>query len=122
MDNVGYRGAFAPNTDSWLIGWTLFDEYGYIAEMEAMGIAEKEELKGKVYPNPLVDQLTIELVEATDKLLVEVYDISGKVVFSQEYRNITNRLTIDLSSLNSGFHVVNLNANQTAKSFKVFIR
>ena len=122
MDAVTYRGAFAPNTDSWLLGWTMIDQYGYIAAMEPMGVSEKAELKGSVYPNPVVDKLTIELKENTDNLLVEVYSLDGKLVKSLQLYNVNDRVEIDLSDLNSGFHVVNLKSNQTSKSFKVFIR
>lgn len=122
LDNVSYRGAFEPNTDSWAMGWTLVDAYGYLAEMEPLGIDEKVELEGNVYPNPVVDKLTIELKENADKLAIQVYSIDGKMVKSIELYNVNERVEIDLSDLNSGFHVVNLNANQTSKSFKVFIR
>jgi len=122
IDAVTYRGAFEPNTDSWVIGWTLIDQYGYIAEMEPLGINEKLELEGNVYPNPVVDKLTIELKENADKLSIQVYSIDGKLVKSLELANVNERVEIDLSDLNSGFHVVNLSANQTSKSFKVFIR
>ena len=113
---------FEPNTDSWVIGWTLIDAYGYLAEMEPLGINEKVELEGNVYPNPVIDKLTIELKENADKLSIQVYSIDGKLVKSIELYNVNERVEIDLSDLNSGFHVVNLSANQTSKSFKVFIR
>lgn len=122
LDEVTYIGAFEPNTDSWVIGWTLIDTYGYIAAMEPLGINEKIELEGRVYPNPVVDKLTIELKENADKLSIQVYSIDGKLVKSLEISNVSERVEIDLSDLNSGFHVVNLSANQTSKSFKVFIR
>lgn len=122
LDPVTYRGAFAPNTDSWLIGWTLIDEYGYIAQMEPMGVSERVQFEGRVYPNPVVDKLTIELKENTDKLLVEVYSIDGKLLRSIELFNVAERTEIDLSDLNSGFHIINLKAKQTSKSFKIFIR
>lgn len=122
LDNVTYKGAFAPNIDSWLLGWTLIDDYGYIAEMEPLGIAEKVELEGRVYPNPVIDKLTIELKESSESLQIDVYSLEGKLVKSIVENNVNGRLIIDLSDLNSGFHVVNLSANQTSKSFKVFIR
>ena len=122
LDAVSYRGAFAPNTDSWLLDWTLVDEYGYIADMEAMSVSENIELEGRVYPNPVVDKLTIELKENTDQLTIELYDLSGKLVKSMEVRNVSESITIDVNDLNSGFHVLNLRTKQTSKSFKIFIR
>jgi hypothetical protein len=122
LDSVTYRGAFAPNTESWLLGWTLVDEYGYIAEMEPLNVDEKVELQGRIYPNPVIEKLTIELKESTEILLVDVYSIDGKLVKSFALYNVIDRIEIDLSELNSGFHIVNLRANKTSKSFKVFIR
>lgn len=122
MDAVTYRGAFAPNTDNWLAGWTDFDAYGYLAAMEPMSVSENTTLQGSVYPNPVVDKLTIELKENADNLLIEVYSLDGKIVKSIQLYNVNDRIQIDLSDLNSGFHIVNLKSNQTSKSFKIFIR
>jgi len=122
MDPVNYRGAFAPNTDSWLLDWTLIDEYGYIAEMEAMGVAENIELEGRIFPNPVADKLSIELKENADHLTIEFYNLSGKLVKAMEVNNVTERISIDVNDLNSGFHVLNLRTKQTSKSFKIFIR
>ena len=122
LDDVTYRGAFAPNTDSWLLDWTLIDEYGYIAEMQPLSITENIELEGKVYPNPVTDKLTIELKENTNHLTIEFYELSGKLVKAIEVNNVNRSISIDVSDLNSGFHVLKLSSVQTSKSFKIFIR
>ena len=123
LDAVTYRGAFEPNTAPWTEGWTLVDEYGYIAPMEPMSVSEREELKGKVYPNPVVDgNMIIELAEATDLLLVEIFSLDGKIVYAEQFTNVNDRIKLERDHLNSGLHVVNLTSNQTSKSFKVFIR
>jgi hypothetical protein len=41
-----------------------------------------------IYPNPVKDFINIELEELCDDLLVEVYDLTGQIVASKNYKNI----------------------------------
>ncbi|CAM3989787.1 MULTISPECIES: T9SS type A sorting domain-containing protein [Flavobacterium] len=56
-----------------------------------------------VYPNPIFDKLNILLKDNETLLLTEVYDISGKIMFN------SNLKEIDLSNLNSGIYFLKVN-------------
>ncbi|MFT4942313.1 MAG: hypothetical protein ACJAYD_000436 [Patiriisocius sp.] len=68
-----------------------------------------------VYPNPVVNTLNIQTVDAVQN--VTVYDVLGKVVM-----NVTPGVAspaLDMSSLNAGVYLVNVTINGSSKSIKV---
>lgn len=71
----------------------------------------------EMYPNPVLNTLTINGVSDVNK--AEVFDISGKLVQSVVVR--TNKLSLDLSSLQSGVYMIRLHNDagiQTSKFIK----
>lgn len=68
----------------------------------------------KYYPNPVKDILTIS--ESKDISAVEVYDVSGKKVFSNNAKS--SKLELNLSHLKSGIYVVKVKSNEGVKTFK----
>lgn len=63
--------------------------------------------KALVYPNPTISDLNIKLSESTDKLEVQLYDVTGKLVFVSDYMNIQN-IKLNLNELNQGNYILNL--------------
>jgi hypothetical protein len=121
FDQVNYKGAFEPNTAPWVKGWTLLDQMGFLADV-VLSVNEIAELQSSIYPNPAEDVLNIELTENTNQLLVEIYDITGKKIKNMDFSGVKQRISINVSDLNSGMYIVSLSANQAQRSFKVFIR
>ncbi len=70
----------------------------------------------KFYPNPVKDILTI--TDAKNFSSVEVYDISGKKVFSNTQKS--SKLDLNLSHLKAGVYVVKTNSEGEVKTFKFF--
>ncbi|MGZ3864949.1 MAG: T9SS type A sorting domain-containing protein [Bacteroidia bacterium] len=70
-----------------------------------------------VYPNPAKNNFTIE-TSSTDKQFVQVYDISGKVVLSQNIHGTTN---VDASSLNDGVYYINITNNKNTVNKRLVI-
>lgn len=72
----------------------------------------------KVYPNPFTDYLTIEFKsQINQKAIVEIYDNSGKLLYSKQFApNKTIQLN-NLAYLRQGIYVVKLNSgNETYTS------
>ena len=71
-----------------------------------------------LYPNPVVDELTITSTD-TEVNYITVYNILGTKVITKEWRNGTSTKKLDVSTLNSGVYFVNLisgtNTNITRK-------
>jgi len=121
FDNVNYKGAFEPNTTSWLSGWTLLDQSGYLADL-VLGVDEISELESKVYPNPVNDKLFIELQESANLVNVQVTDIAGKQIKYREYSNVQGRISLEMNDINPGVYILIIKSNQALKSFKIIIR
>ena len=68
--------------------------------------------KLSVYPNPVKDVLTIK----GDYNSVDVYDVFGKIVLSSDAKQ-----TINVSSLNSGVYMLNINTEKGTATQKITI-
>lgn len=68
----------------------------------------------KFYPNPVKDILTI--IDAKNFSSVEVYDISGKKVFSTAQKS--SKLDLNLAHLKAGVYVVKTKSEGEVKTFK----
>lgn len=64
----------------------------------------------KIYPNPFVDELFIEISLENDDAEILLYDISGKVVAQQKLNQSTN---ISLNNLEKGIYFVKLLSNRS---------
>jgi serine protease len=79
-------------------------------------VFEKSHVTIGIYPNPTQDAINIRFNQAENPQLwkVQLYDISGSIVLSQD---LTNKLIVDLSSLPTGIYNVELKSN-TGKIFR----
>lgn len=78
-----------------------------------------------VYPNPVNDYMTLQMHQPIDgDLKFEIYDISGKLYFTQEIKNNVNGISkhyINTTELSQGVYILNINAagySQTTKFIK----
>ncbi len=77
----------------------------------------KEITEGRTYPNPFLDQINLDFnnTAADNNVSVDVYDLSGKLVFRKAFGKLTagyNTLRVNTgTSLNTGIYMVTLNVN-----------
>lgn len=79
-----------------------------------------QDQKVKVYPNPVPDNLTIEVTASTSirrLVTARFMDISGKVIFTQELKQGKNK--VRLNSLPAGIYYVSLNNGSSEKVLQV---
>jgi PKD repeat protein len=77
-----------------------------------IGVDELSQANFEIHPNPSKGVVQIQLGELTDLDKIEVYTTDGKLVFSQDYQNQIENLTIDLSSLATGVYYVKLSNDE----------
>ena len=78
-----------------------------IENVEATEIIEVSELTISLYPNPTINEFTIELVnEDSDESEVEIYNSSGQSVFKKTILGNVVSENINISSLSSGYYIV----------------
>ncbi len=63
--------------------------------------------KAVVYPNPTFSDVNINLSSNMDKLEVQLFDETGKLLFVSDYTNIQN-INLNLKQLNQGTYIINL--------------
>lgn len=67
------------------------------------------------YPNPVDEVLIISNAESIDQ--IEIYDITGKKVFSQNHKD--NHLEVDMSKFSTGTYLLKARIETTEKLFRI---
>lgn len=81
------------------------DHFGFriAGENSATGVNDPDDLQNiRIYPNPTTGNLRINYAES-DQFLVEIFDLTGKTVFSQNVKDGSN---IQLDNFSSGIYMV----------------
>lgn len=74
-----------------------------------------------LYPNPVVNKLTLDSDKNITLKKYSVIDYSGKIVINNSNEIITSSLSIDVSNLASGFYILVIESNE-GKAMKKFIK
>jgi hypothetical protein len=88
-----------------------------------LGVDENESLNFKMYPNPTnTGAITLELgYDQTNNTVVTIYDLAGKNVYQND--NIsTTRLEMNLSGLNKGTYIIQVQDNKSFSTQKVIVQ
>jgi len=113
------RGIFALDTSDWSPVWK-FTTIGPDAIDE---IVDPSSLS--IYPNPSNGQFTLRLNSLVDdNIKIDVADVSGKLVYSREYKCSIgiNKLSVDIKDLASGVYNVSIIKNNNSLSRKLVIK
>ena len=60
-----------------------------------------------VYPNPVSSELHLDIRKNVEELTIELYDVTGKLMLRNDYRNV-DLIKVKLNSLNSGNYILNI--------------
>jgi hypothetical protein len=75
-----------------------------------------------LYPNPCIKGLYINLSSMPSvlntKVLINIYDITGRVLLSTDFQIISNEYPIDISELESGMYLIKIITNQNTQTLK----
>ncbi len=116
-----YCGSFTDNIDNFVsseycsyYNAAFTSAVAYINKVENNLVLSSEQVVGQefnIYPNPTEHSLNISTKE--NKASFGIYDIAGKLILT---KIVSDSISIDLSSLDSGlYYVVNLNSNESKK-------
>ncbi len=85
-------------------------------------IAGNAEIQSKLYPNPVNrgDDLILELNNQSKKLVVDIIDIAGKLLFSKEFNDVSS-IKIPTDFLSNGVYTLRLLNETGSISSKKFI-
>ncbi len=65
----------------------------------------------RVYPNPVMDLLTIESKNLTPEATISVIDLSGRVLYQEKLEKGTSKFEINFSTFRSGSYIVQVKTN-----------
>ena len=82
-----------------------------------------EQAMYKLYPNPNNGNMVLDYtINETDKAIMEIYDVSGKLIRSYSLNPASNQLILNEDKLNNGAYFYQLRVNnQLVQSDKLII-
>ncbi len=100
QDNIRVKNWFNANT------------FPSCLSLNGVGIQEngKPQLDVKVYPNPASNYVYIEVVDAKDKITIEIFDMLGNLVKAGTFSNSQKYITIPVEDLSKGLYSVRIKA------------
>lgn len=72
--------------------------------------------KLQIYPNPVLDFLTLEMTDNIEKIKLEIVNTQGQIVYKGE---MTDLINIDVTYLKSGIYFVKMDNNKTIQFRKI---
>ena len=73
-----------------------------------------------IYPNPIINQFKISGTEGLDITEVELYDLSGKLVWNQKYDSSPGDIVVNPSTLTSGLYIGRIiKSDSSSTSFRI---
>ena len=75
-----------------------------------------------VYPNPASNFALINLPKNIESFKIEITDLLGKIIFSEEVKTKVNEYKIDLEGYNDGIYFVKVTNEKMKKSFKIIVK
>jgi hypothetical protein len=95
----------SPNGSEWEV---TIDNNGNLITSPSSSIAENEESQVSIYPNPSDDFVIIDFYDENhSEIVVELYDISGKMVYMRKYTNSGN-IKLNLTGYKSGSYIAKI--------------
>ena len=74
-----------------------------------------------IYPNPVKDNLNINIKDFSGEVSVKIIDINGREVFNKNINNFITSNMLDLSSFSSGIYVLKLTGEDLNYSEKIIL-
>ncbi|BDX37742.1 hypothetical protein CYCD_10970 [Tenuifilaceae bacterium CYCD] len=109
------------------IGFLFTSAYGYNCYLDnvkitgvATSIGDVDADKVSVYPNPTDGNFTVKSTEGFKTLLLELHDISGRIVYSNSYHNSDNA-AVNTSGLSRGIYLLKVSADGRVENIRVVI-
>jgi hypothetical protein len=75
-----------------------------------------------IYPNPATTNVSLDIgVHISDKILLEIFDLSGKEIFRKEKRIDGNQIDLNISGIPSGIYTIKMSFSGMSETRKLVI-
>jgi hypothetical protein len=71
-----------------------------------------------IYPNPVYNDITIDLQKYYNNVEVEIFDINGKEISTLQYQNL-NMIRLKTDYLQNGIYILKLNTEDNILRYKI---
>jgi hypothetical protein len=94
--------------------WGLNVDLGIFPIIDTLltGIKILPTINASIFPIPANDLITINLQENLDNATLLIFDMQGKLVFSQDYLNNQSVFQINTTTLSSGKYIIRINGKE----------
>jgi hypothetical protein len=126
VGSSGASGTSASGNIDWTIGEIMTETFssgniltqGFHQPWNSIStsVASQTADDAQVFPNPVTDQVFVQLPEAKGKCIVEIYDAQGRKVYEMEAADQKGNFSVPVSSFPSG--VYHLNIYRSENNFK----
>ncbi|MEO9484872.1 MAG: LamG-like jellyroll fold domain-containing protein [Ekhidna sp.] len=102
-----------------------FDGTETLSQIEEVSIEFEDKVTISAYPNPVSDQLTVELNSPfIDKAIIKLTSLNGQQVFTRKLNTTIgiNSLPINTSGLKSGIYLVSVHSGDQSRKMKIIKR
>jgi hypothetical protein len=99
-------------------------QQGYF-EITSIGEPLSDDFELKIYPNPASEYIYIDLTSKNIKsMLVEIYNMEGKLVYNKKYESLSGPSQISLNGLNSNQYILRVSesSGKVLQTFKLIKR
>lgn len=104
------------NTPDFMLGYGIPDLQ--LALDIGLSISEEEFLRFKVFPNPVVNQLNIQIpTTSSEPTNLKIYNVLGKLILEKDITQSETQL--DMSSMASGVYLMSFESEKGSKLFKL---
>ncbi|HNW52442.1 MAG TPA: T9SS type A sorting domain-containing protein, partial [Prolixibacteraceae bacterium] len=81
-------------------------------------------LKSDLYPNPALNEFTLEITSSEPEILVRIYSIRSQEIYSRKFENIKGVLKekIDLNGHIPGMYLVRVNDGKEKRTKKIILK
>ena len=100
-----------------MVGCTISDSITIYVE-GSLGLSSQNMPEVKVYPNPVNDVLTIQGLSITEQRLIELVDMTGKVIY-RDTISPNQDLIVDVKALSQGIYYCKVEGFKATKFIKL---
>lgn len=112
--------SFVPTTNgSYAVDVTIGSctERSECIQVDTLGLEEFSENEIKVYPNPVISDLNIELLSTENDAAITLYDLSGKLILTSN--TTENSATLNLKEMPQGIYFLTIENAEKSGTFKI---
>ncbi len=112
--------SFVPTTNgSYAVDVTIGSctERSECIQVDTLGFEEFSEYEIKVYPNPVISDLNIELLSSENDASITLYDLSGKLILTSN--TTENSATLNLKEMPQGIYFLTIENAEKSGTFKI---